>query len=58
MFRNLRASGLTTNKRNFTGPILIDVEQDRATALSYRWVATMPIQSNPGRSVGGDGRAC
>jgi hypothetical protein len=39
MFRQLGASGFTANKRHFTGPIMIDVEQDRATALSYWWVA-------------------
>jgi hypothetical protein len=39
MFRNLRASGFTANKRHFTGPIMIDVGQDQATALSYWWVA-------------------
>jgi SnoaL-like domain len=39
MFRGLGASGFTANKRHFTGPIIIDVERDRATALSYWWVA-------------------
>jgi hypothetical protein len=39
MFRSLGASGFTTNKRHFTGPGMIDVEQGRATALSYWWVA-------------------
>ena len=39
MFRRLRASGFTTNKRHFTGPPMIDVERDRATELSYWWVA-------------------
>jgi hypothetical protein len=39
MFRNLRASSFTANKRHFTGPIMIEVGQDRATALSYWWVA-------------------
>ena len=39
MFRNLGASGFTKNKRHFTGPIMIEVEQERATALSYWWVA-------------------
>ena len=40
MFRKLGASGFTTNKRHFTGPSMIDVEQDRATALSYWWVCS------------------
>jgi hypothetical protein len=39
MFRNLRASGFTANKQHFTGPIMIEAGQDRATALSYRCVA-------------------
>jgi hypothetical protein len=39
MFRSLGTSGFTTNKRHFTGPGMIDVEQGRATALSYWWVA-------------------
>ena len=39
MFRRVGASGFTTNKRHFTGQSMIDVEQDRATVLSYWWVA-------------------
>lgn len=39
MFHRLRASGFTTHKRHFTGPPMIDVERDRANALSYWWVA-------------------
>jgi hypothetical protein len=35
MFRSVGASGFTANKRHFTGPSMIDVEQGRATALSY-----------------------
>ena len=34
MFRGLGASGVTANKRHFTGPSMIDVEQGRATARS------------------------
>ena len=39
MFRGLMASGFTTNKRHFTGPSMIEIQQNRATALSYFWVA-------------------
>jgi len=39
MFQKLRASGFTADKRHFTGPSMIEVVQDRATALSYWWVA-------------------
>jgi SnoaL-like domain len=39
MFRGLRASGFTASKRHLTGPAMIDVHHDRATALSYWWVA-------------------
>jgi hypothetical protein len=38
MFREVKASGFTTNKRHFNGPAMVDVEGDRATALSYWWV--------------------
>jgi ketosteroid isomerase-like protein len=39
MFRKLAASGFTKGKRHFTGPIMIQVNGDRATAASYWWVA-------------------
>jgi hypothetical protein len=39
MFRQLAASGFTTNKRHFTGPAMIEFAQDQATARSYWWVA-------------------
>jgi hypothetical protein len=39
MFQSLDASGFTVNKRHFTGPIMIELEQDRAATLSYWWVA-------------------
>jgi len=39
MFRRVGASGFTTHKRHFAGPIMIEVEPERATALSYWWVA-------------------
>jgi len=39
MSRKLEASGFTKNKRHFNGPMMIDIDGDRATALSYWWVA-------------------
>ena len=39
MSRNLEASGFTKNKRHFNGPFMIDIDGDKATALSYWWVA-------------------
>lgn len=39
MFEGLRKSGFTTGKRHFNGPIMIDVDGDDATALSYWWVS-------------------
>jgi len=39
MSQKLEASGFTKNKRHFNGPMMIDINGDRATALSYWWVA-------------------
>ena len=39
MSRKLEASGFTKNKRHFNGPMMIDIDGDGATALSYWWVA-------------------
>jgi len=39
MFRSLGSSGFTANKRHFTGPSMIEIDHNRATALSYWWVA-------------------
>lgn len=39
VFCRLRDSGFTAKKRHFTGPLMIEIERDRATALSYWWVA-------------------
>ncbi len=38
MSQKLEASGFTKNKRHFNGPMMIDIDGDRATALSYWWV--------------------
>jgi len=39
MSRELGTSGFSNDKRHFTGPMLIEIDGDRATALSYWWVA-------------------
>ena len=39
MSRGLEASGFTRNSRHYTGPAMIDLDGDKATALSYWWVA-------------------
>jgi hypothetical protein len=39
MSRGLEASGFTKNNRHYTGPAMIDIDGDKATALSYFWVA-------------------
>jgi hypothetical protein len=39
MSQKLEASGFTKNKRHFNGPMMIDIDGDGATALSYWWVA-------------------
>ena len=46
MFVRLRDSGFTARKRHFNGPVMIDIHGDRATSLSYWWVAdTLPVSS-------------
>jgi hypothetical protein len=39
MSRRLEESGFTRNNRHYIGPVMIDVEGDKATALSWWWVA-------------------
>lgn len=39
MTMRLHESGFTTGKRHFNGPVMIDLDGDRAKALSYWWVA-------------------
>jgi hypothetical protein len=39
MNRRLTESGVIAGKRHFTGPILIELDGDRARALSHYWVA-------------------
>jgi hypothetical protein len=39
MSRRLLESGFTRNKRHLNGPVMIDIDGDRGTALSYWWVA-------------------
>jgi hypothetical protein len=39
MMAGLHASGFTTGKRHFSGPCLITVDGDRATAVSSWWAA-------------------
>jgi hypothetical protein len=39
MSTRLHQAGFTAGKRHFTGPMMIDIKGDRATALSYWWVA-------------------
>jgi len=39
MSKKLEASGFTKNKRHYGGPAMIDIDADKATALSYWWVA-------------------
>ncbi len=39
MTMRLHASGFTKGKRHFNGPVMINIDGDQATALSYWWVA-------------------
>jgi hypothetical protein len=39
MSLRLNESGFTAGKRHFNGPAMIDIHGDKATALSYWWVA-------------------
>jgi hypothetical protein len=39
MSLRLRRSGFTDGKRHFSGPAMIDIQGDKATAFSYWWVA-------------------
>lgn len=39
MFLGLQTSGFTTGKRHMIGPIMVDIDGNEATALSYYWVA-------------------
>lgn len=39
MFRSLQVTAFKAGKRHMTGPTLVDLHGDEATALSYWWVA-------------------
>jgi len=44
MTRHLGADDFTKNKRHYNGPVMIDLDGDNATALSYYWVADYTSQ--------------
>ncbi|PZF85041.1 hypothetical protein C1I99_29955 [Micromonospora deserti] len=46
LFLGLQASGFTAGKRHMSGPAMIDIDGERATALSYYWVAE--TEGDPG----------
>lgn len=45
MFMKLKESGFTANKRHMSGPAMIDISGDKATALSYSWVAEIGVST-------------
>jgi 3-phenylpropionate/cinnamic acid dioxygenase small subunit len=52
MMARLHASGFTSGKRHFSGPSLITIDGDRATAVSSWWAA----DTQPGPTLFATGR--